>query len=183
MIRIAVTGPESSGKTTLSKSLAASVAVRWIPEYAREYLEENKGTYEESDLLEMAKSQKKQYESVPRNESAFVSDTELTVFMVWSEDKFKSVNPELTRMWEKESFDLLFLCYPDIPWEPDPLREDPERRVELFASYVEKLNEKRQKFYIIRGENKLRKALEVISGLYPDLLQNNQGQLGKTSSW
>jgi NadR type nicotinamide-nucleotide adenylyltransferase len=37
--RIVVTGPESTGKTTLAQGLAERLATTWVPEYARAYLD------------------------------------------------------------------------------------------------------------------------------------------------
>ena len=54
---ITVIGPESSGKTTLARKLAASYGCPWIPEYAREYLERHGSAYDETDLEKIAEGQ------------------------------------------------------------------------------------------------------------------------------
>ncbi|VAW30185.1 hypothetical protein MNBD_BACTEROID07-850, partial [hydrothermal vent metagenome] len=36
--RIAITGPESTGKSELAAWLASAYQTSWVPEYAREYL-------------------------------------------------------------------------------------------------------------------------------------------------
>ena len=40
ILKVVVFGPESTGKTTLAKALASHYQTEWVPEYAREYLQE-----------------------------------------------------------------------------------------------------------------------------------------------
>ena len=54
---ITIVGPESSGKTTLARQLAADLGCPWVPEYAREYLDGLGRTYEEDDLQIIARGQ------------------------------------------------------------------------------------------------------------------------------
>jgi len=39
-LRVVLYGPESTGKTTLAKALAAHYRTLWVPEFARSYLQE-----------------------------------------------------------------------------------------------------------------------------------------------
>ena len=40
IIKVVLFGPESTGKTTLSRQLAKHYNTKWVPEYAREYLQD-----------------------------------------------------------------------------------------------------------------------------------------------
>ena len=51
---VVVTGPESCGKTTLARQLADRWEAPLVSEAARDYLQ-NKGSYQKSDLLKIAK--------------------------------------------------------------------------------------------------------------------------------
>ncbi|MBK7030628.1 MAG: ATP-binding protein [Bacteroidales bacterium] len=42
MLRIAITGPESTGKSWLAEQLAEYYGTVWVPEFAREFLEQIK---------------------------------------------------------------------------------------------------------------------------------------------
>ena len=53
---VVVTGPESCGKTTLARQLADRWEAPLVNEAARDYLK-NKDSYQESDLLKIAKLQ------------------------------------------------------------------------------------------------------------------------------
>ena len=55
--KIVLIGPESTGKTTLAKQLAAHYQTTWVAEYARAYIDNLHRTYEEKDLVEIAKGQ------------------------------------------------------------------------------------------------------------------------------
>ena len=55
--KIVIIGPESTGKSTLSKQLADHYNTLWCPEFAREYLLKNGMDYNYDDLLHIAKGQ------------------------------------------------------------------------------------------------------------------------------
>lgn len=162
-IKIAFTGPESSGKTTLAHWIADKHKGLYVEEYAREYLE-NKVTYNQSDLTEIAK---KQVENWNATTSFLVADTEMTVICIWSIYKYGTIDAEILRLFDQQTFDILFLCKPDIPWEFDPLRENPENREELFDLYHSFLLEKKQNFVVVEGNEAQRK--QIIESSFQDL--------------
>ncbi|RLD81558.1 MAG: ATPase, partial [Bacteroidetes bacterium] len=55
--RIIITGPESTGKSTLSKQLANYYQTIYLPEYARTYIENLNRHYNYNDLVKIAKMQ------------------------------------------------------------------------------------------------------------------------------
>lgn len=59
MKKIVIVGPESTGKSTLSQELSQHYAnhypTAWVPEYAREFLDELDRPYTYEDLLTIAK--------------------------------------------------------------------------------------------------------------------------------
>ena len=162
-LKIAFTGPESSGKTTLAKLIAATLDGHFIEEYAREYLSD-KESYNQMDLDIIAK---KQLENWKVKSNLLIADTELTVIKVWSDYRFKNCSDYILNAYKSQSFDHYFLCKPDIPWEDDPMRENPENRDELFELYLQELKKMQRPFTIIQGnkENRLKTCKEVISRL------------------
>ncbi|MEM9829869.1 MAG: ATP-binding protein [Bacteroidota bacterium] len=136
MIKVVTTGPESSGKTTLAKALAEHYQVGWIPEYARDYLNDLGRPYQEKDLLQIAEGQIKREDEVAKDKpSLLICDTSLVVIKIWSEYRYKRCHPWILAQIERRPVDLYLLCAPDIPWEPDLLRENPADRDELFKFY------------------------------------------------
>lgn len=147
-LKIAFTGPESSGKTTMAELIAKAYSTSFIPEYAREFLKD-KTTYTLADLDEIAK---KQVELCKTSKNKLIiSDTEMAVMLIWSQEKFKEVSPIIQSYWELQDFDHLFLCAPDIPWEADKLRENPLDRERLFQLYEVVLENSKMPFTIIKG--------------------------------
>lgn len=146
--KIAFTGPECSGKTTLSIWLATQLQWKYIPEIAREYLS-IQDTYGHEDLVNIAKLQfekNNQYGG-----ESIVADTEMTVIKIWEEEKFNKRSEVITSMKLEETFDFYFLCKPDFSWEPDPLRENPNDRDRLFEKYLLELTQHNHDFLILQG--------------------------------
>ena len=151
MIRIAITGPESSGKTTLSEALSKTLNGLLVPEFARTYLMDLDRDYNENDLLIIAGNQFKS-----NNQSThlpyLIADTEMIVLKIWSEVKYGTCPVEIKDLLKQQQFDHYFLCFPDIPWEDDPLREHPEMREELFHLYLSELESRQLPYTIISGD-------------------------------
>jgi len=162
-MRIAITGPESSGKTTLAMALAEALGGVFIPEFAREYLLQLDTPYTQEDLNIIAKGQLKLWKA-SSEKPVVVCDTEMLVMHVWSEVSYQNTSSFILKSLGRQTFDHYFLCAPDIPWEEDPLREHPEMRQELFEIYLEKMEELGLPFSIISGdeEHRLKMALEVL---------------------
>ena len=165
MFKIAFLGPESSGKTTLAEMLAKKLNCSLVSEYARKYLEE-KPDYSVHDLKKIAEGQSKELYKRSKNREMFlISDTCLIDIEIWSEVKFKTLDPEIKKISDDENFDIYFLCKPDIPWEEDPLRENRNKRDFLFVKFKEKLSSRKKKYYEVYGRlnNRLSFCLDIIS--------------------
>jgi nicotinamide riboside kinase len=170
MIKIAITGPESTGKTFLSEMLAAHFHCLQRPEFARTYLESINRPYRFDDLLAIAIGQQEAEEDLIQKNipSKFLlCDTELTVIKIWSEDKFGTCDPRIISAWEEQDYDLYLLMKPDLAWEPDPQREDPHRRDYLFSLYQSELKILNANVIEIGGglEQRFEKAVKVIDRL------------------
>ncbi|MFM7006651.1 MAG: AAA family ATPase [Flavobacteriales bacterium] len=152
-LRLAFTGPESSGKTTLANWCAAHFELPVIEEFARTYLQD-RPTYVRQDLDIMAQQQVALWPS-----GGFVADTEMHVFQIWSDVKYAEVSLSIQDLLKAQQFDHYFLCAPDIPWEEDPLRENPHDRQQLFALYLKQLEENNRSYTILEGPLEKRQEL------------------------
>ncbi|MFP4090612.1 MAG: AAA family ATPase [Cyclobacteriaceae bacterium] len=140
-LKVIITGPESSGKTTLARQLATVFAEPWVPEFARDYINTLDRKYQETDLLEIARGQiKREEEYTKEANQLLICDTGLEVLKIWSEYRFGRCHPWILEQLEKKRPELYLLCAPDIPWEYDPQRENPDDRQELFEIYRKELS-------------------------------------------
>lgn len=165
--RIAISGPESSGKTSLAQALAARFGTVWTDEYARAYLEEKGGTYGFGDLAEIARGQlQRQDEDALLAQGFHFCDTDLVALKVWSDYRFGRTDPFILEELQKNRYDLTLLCRPDIPWEADPLRENPHDRDILFLLFKKELESLQVPFVEISGtgEDRLEIAARALEG-------------------
>ena len=166
--RIAIIGPESTGKTTLAKGLAAHFGTEWVPEYARQYLKELGRQYTREDLKDIAQGQlilEAQQEELV--ESLLICDTNLVVIKVWSEHKYGKLDQWIAEQVEKRKYQLYLLTACDVPWERDDLRESQFEREELFKKYKQFLDSNKLPYYILKGAHKerMRRSIEIINNL------------------
>ena len=165
---VALTGPESCGKTTLATQLSGYYKAPVVPEYAREFLSKTQGKYSYEDLEIIAREQLRLLESAKiQNPHLLFTDTELTVIKIWSEIKFNQLSPWIKQQYELQKIDLYLLCQPDIPWEEDPLRESKNNRAEIFNRYKEELDLANRPYAIISGagDERLNNALAAVDKL------------------
>jgi nicotinamide riboside kinase len=156
--RILVTGPESTGKSVLSRSLAEHFNGSYIPELARDYISGLKRDYTLQDVLHIAKQQEEQYAATTSAEGWFFFDTWLIITRVWLEVVFGECPGWIDDAIQHARFDAVLLCYYDIPWEPDPLRENGGvMRERLYERYRHILQKNEIDFFIIRGTGDVRR--------------------------
>ena len=170
MIRkIAITGPESTGKSVLSSQLAEHYNTVWVPEFSREYLEGIGRLYVEQDILEIARGQLKNEKAALEKANVFLfCDTELIVTKIWSEVKYQRCDPWILDNIRNHGYDLYLLCDIDLPWEYDPLREHPGQRPFLFDCYTRELENTGRLYYVVSGygADRLNHAISIIDQLF-----------------
>ncbi len=153
--KIAVIGPESSGKTTLVEFISKEFDVVAVEECAREYLLnlDNPTIYSLDDLIEIANIQFDKFERTQsKSNNIIISDTEILTVKIWAEDKFGYCPNEINELFSKQSFDIYLLCKPDIEWKYDILREDKDRRDIIFNIYRNYCIEFKLKYIVIEGD-------------------------------
>lgn len=180
IFKIVVTGPESSGKTTLAEQLANALGVPHVPEFARSYVAYAGSPYKQADLKKIALGQqlwenwyRQKITSSPSSSPAaalqpdssamLVCDTDWTVVRTWEQFRYGTTDattppPALPALY--------LVCAPDFPWQPDPLRENPQDRMVLLALYLDLLRSVGANFYLLQGDpaTRLEMALRIIRG-------------------
>lgn len=174
IIKIVVTGPESTGKSTLCKQLAQYYNTSWCPEFAREYLLKHGTNYTYDDLLTIAKGQvaledELVQSAIGNGQRTIFIDTDLYVIKVWSEFVFGKCHPWILEQIVQRKYDLYLLCKTDLPWVKDELREypDPAVREKLFLIYKDIMINQSTPWVEISGDYKerLRKSIRATDQL------------------
>jgi NadR type nicotinamide-nucleotide adenylyltransferase len=166
LIRISITGPESTGKSWLTERLAGHFSTACVPEVSRDYLARLERPYEFDDIAKIAREQLAvENETAAKAKGLLFCDTDLLVCRIWSLFKYGKCDPWVARMTEKHRYDLYLLCNIDLPWEFDPLREHPGQREELFGIYRDELEVMKADYAIISGigEERLVEAVAAVN--------------------
>lgn len=172
VIRIALYGPESTGKTTLAQQLASHFETVWAPEFARDYLQQKfndaGAICEPEDLLPIAMGQTAlENEALLTANQFLFCDTCLLVTKVYSEIYYNFCDPVLEKAARKHKYDLFFLTDIDVPWEKDDLRDRPDDRQYMFDTFKAALLEYNKPFVTLQGdsETRLHQAIAVVNEL------------------
>ena len=138
-LTVVVTGAESSGKTTLARTLSERLGVPWVAEFARTFLR-GRPHYSPEDLWTIAEGQRNAELAAASQHDVIVADTDLLVVRIWSEVRYGARDPRLdariVEMIAARRRRLYLLTRPDMPWESDPLREHPHERDHLHALHL-----------------------------------------------
>ncbi|MDP3353737.1 MAG: ATP-binding protein [Flavobacteriaceae bacterium] len=175
ILKIVLFGPESTGKTTLSKLLANHYKTAWVPEFAREYLQDKwdleQKTCEPHDLLPIAIGQiQLENELTKKVEKLLICDTDILETMVYSQTYYGNfVDPILEEAAIANTYNLYFLTSIDIPWEKDDLRDrpDPNQRQEMFNAFEKALIDYNRTYILLTGDtiNRFKKVVKIIDQL------------------
>ena len=173
VIKVVMFGPESTGKTTLSQQLARHYNTVWVPEYARDYLQNvwnnERRTCEQKDLIPIAIGQMAlENDLAQKATDVLFCDTDLLETKVYSKEYYGGyVDPLLDEAACNNDYDLYFLTYIDVPWEADDLRDRPTQREEMFNAFKKALDAHGKKYIILKGGKKerLQKAVKYVDKL------------------
>ena len=163
--RIAIVGPESTGKSDLCKSLSKHYKDIWVPEFARAYLRGIDREYDYDDLLRIAQGQKES-EDILSNAARkmLFCDTSLLTIKIWSEFKYGKCDCWVLDTLEQQKYSLALLCNIDMPWQEDALRENPNDREELLEIHKKELKYYEQEYVVVSGigEERTNSAIDHI---------------------
>jgi nicotinamide riboside kinase len=170
--KIALFGPESTGKTTLANQLAEHFNTVCVPEFARDYLQdkwnETSQICDVDDMLPIAYGQTQLENELLSVANKFLfCDTNLMVTKVFSEIYYNYCNPLLDKAAKKHEYDLFFLTDIDVSWEKDDLRDKPQGRESVFTVFKQTLIDNNKPFITLSGDKELRlkNAIQIVTDL------------------
>ncbi len=155
---VVITGAESTGKSTLTKALAEHFNVPFIPEIARQYVENHNYKYNYNDVETIAKQQVEQLNRLKHSDSPYIFiDTWLIITKIWFEVVFNKTPNWFEAEILKHKIDLFLVCDTDLPWIPDPARENGgEQRIQLQMRYITTIKKYNTPYKIVSGHNDAR---------------------------
>lgn len=171
-----ITGAESTGKSTLTQGLAQYFGAPWIPETAREYVENlhRHYTYEDVEkiaLLQITRLEECRLSRVP----LIFADTWLIITKVWFDVVYNKIPDWMEKAIIHTPVDLFLICEPDIPWIPDPVRENGgEKRILLHHRYLEEIKKYHFNYRLIGGKDdqRLQTAIHEVKQFLEFLAQD-----------
>jgi NadR type nicotinamide-nucleotide adenylyltransferase len=167
LMRVVITGPECTGKSTLANQLAQLYKTICIPEYAREYVSNLGRQYDYNDLVHIAKMQLHQaHDLVNLGNGLLFLDTYLIITKIWFKVVYGNYPDWIDNELSNNNINLYLLCNTDIPWTPDPVRENGgEMREQLFLMYKDELKRLGCRYVIISGigEQRLYGATKAVN--------------------
>lgn len=154
--RIVVTGSESTGKTTLARSLADHFGVLWVPEQARIYAERVNRVLGADDTSPIASAQiaaedAALVEAQRRGDRLIVLDTDLFSTVVYARHYYRTCPQWIEAEARARRADVYLVTAIDIPWVPDGVRDRPLHREELDREFRDAIVEFQLSACAVRG--------------------------------
>lgn len=172
-IKVVLYGPESTGKTTLAKELAAHYNTEWVPEFSRDYLQEKWNREQQicgmDDILPIAAGQMQmENRLLEKANKVLICDTNLLETVVYSQAYFNGFcEPLLLKQALKADYHMYFLTYIDVPWVKDDLRDKPHQRDLMFDKFKKSLDHYEKPYTILKGDfrERFQTAVKMIDEL------------------
>jgi NadR type nicotinamide-nucleotide adenylyltransferase len=150
--KIAVVGPESTGKSTMSAYLAEHYHTVWVPEFARDYcaaLTEPPTWQDEINMFFGQLALEEEY--LPKANKLLICDTTFITVKIWSDYTFDRSPQEVLDELPRHPYDLYLLLDIDLPWEHDPLRNFPHLREHFMEVWHKELKDLNANYVVISG--------------------------------
>lgn len=169
IFKVAIVGPESTGKSSISSLLAKHYETVWVPEYSREYCENLQKECTIEDEINIFQGQlalEKQLSQ--RANKILICDTMFLTVKIWCDYIFGQTPAEVLAELQNHQYDLYLLMDIDIPWEDDPLRDFPHLRAYFMQVWERELVSLKARFKLIRGEypDRLTRAIQAIDDVF-----------------
>lgn len=166
IIKIAVIGAESTGKTWLCEALAKHFNTNWVPEYAREYFN-NSSIYDYSvdDLVQIAINQiELEKECIKNARNIMFCDTTLLTLYIWAELEFKRVPTFILENLNQVNYHYYLITDNSVHWQQDSQRQNKFSRDLILKMNINLVEQMKKPYTILKGfdEDRMNQALKCL---------------------
>ncbi len=176
-LKIAVVGPESTGKSSIAERLAEHFGTVCVPEYAREYCRHLNREYTLQDEMNMFYGQLALERSLLpfAKNGLLVCDTMFLTIKVWCDHLFGHTPQEVHEALKVHRYDFYLLMDVDLPWVDDPLRDFPDLREHFMQVWHDELQTIDANYAVISGlgEERVANALAAVQLFLADHTEKN----------
>jgi NadR type nicotinamide-nucleotide adenylyltransferase len=168
MIRVVLTGSESTGKTTLAAALAEYHDAPLVREFVRDFAVQKGGALDFSDHGPIAKGQMAlEDDQIARAPRLIIQDTDLLSTVVYCEHYFGRCPPWIADAAAARRPDLYLLCEIDLPWIADGIRDRGHAREEVQQLFRDAVAGTGVAMVEIRGgrEERFQRAVDAIDAI------------------
>lgn len=148
--KVCLFGPESVGKTTMARQLAADYETIFVPEVARDIITSNEFTLDDFIRIGHAQTQAVQVAERTANRILFC-DTDVITTQIYSDIYMHEVPSVLYELERQVHYDAYILLNIDVPWMSDNLRDFGDRRVEMLGRFKHELDRRKLPYQLVSG--------------------------------
>ena len=182
-------GPESTGKTTLCKSLSIKYSTPWVPEMCRIFAEEKTSiidpniistdinfNFNLNDFINM--SIRQNYEEhllTQKAKDILICDNDTFALTIWCERYLGKYYNEIFDIYKNADYlenekKIYILTKPNVPFIQDGLRDGEHIRDWMYNRFLEEFKNKNIKYYIIDSPNYNERYLQAIKIIDENLI-------------
>src|SRR5262245_38090818 len=157
MIKIVLTGSESTGKTELAQQLGKYFHAPVAEEFVRSYAAQRGGKIEFEDHGPIARGQMESEDAaIALAGELVILDTDLVSTLIYCEHYLGRCTAWMAREARTRAADLYLLLATDVPWVPDGVRDRGNRRDEMHSLFRQKLLDMTLRCIEITGDREQR---------------------------
>ena len=139
----------------LCRELSERYGYACIKEYARTYVEQLLRPYTYDDVVLIARQQIRELHA-NYDTQVVLYDTDLIITKVWMQHVYGRVAEEVEQAIREQPMDMYLIMQPDIVAEPDPVRENLDKREYFTQWYIQEVKQTGRPYCLIGGEGEAR---------------------------
>lgn len=158
MTTICIFGPESTGKSTLTKQLATYFGSPYVDEYAETVIRSKQGdiSFEDMEIIVRGHHENIQSAMAVLPPILFI-DTDAITSKIWSNELFGKESPVIEDYIARQNFSHYLLLDVDLPWQDDIHRYRPDNRGDFFIRCKQELDSRGKSYSVVTGSGEERK--------------------------